>query len=246
MKSNKTKKRVGLVACLCAVAIVAGGTMALFSTSDSASKEGSIGSVNVSMSNLNIDNVGNINPGDGDPELPTDPEDPRTPGTPHDITFKVSNNGTKSIKTRNVITIEMNDKTDGLDPSVFKVTNNKTEVSEKYYVVDGKDISAASFDASTSTCSAVKYIITGDIFDGNGTSLEKGGNAEKEDNSTVKANDSTVPEKTYTYALSMSHSASDKYQGKKVSITVEVQGMQYRNTNNSDWKTLFTDGVIVG
>lgn len=246
MKNNKTKKRVGLIACLCALTVLAGGTMALFSTTDSASKEGSIGSVEVTMSDLDIENVGNINPGDNDPELPEDPSDPRTPGTPHDITFNVSNNGTKSIRTRNIITVEMNDKASKLDPSVFMVTDGKGEVAEKYYVVDGKDVAASDFDPLTSSCSAVKYIVSGDIFDGNGLSLEEGGNAEKETTSTVKATGDTAPAKNYTYSLAMSHLASDEYQGKKVSITVEVQGMQYRNTNNSDWKTLFTDGIIVG
>lgn len=246
LKNNKLKKRIGIVSCLCASALLIGSTMALFSVTDSSSKVGTIGSVDVAISELNIDNVNNINPGDNDPNLPQDPEDPRTPGTPHDLTFSVSNNGTKSIRTRHIITVKMNDETSNLSPSVFMVTDGNNEIADKYYIVDGKDIPARDFDESNGTCSAVKYIVAGDIFDGQGVSLEDGGNAEKEENSTVKGNAEDIPSKDYVYNLAMSHTASDEYQGQKVSIEVEVQGMQYRNTNNSDWQTLFTDGIVVG
>ena len=125
----------------------------------------------------------------------------------------------------------------GANSEPYKVAFNARSQQDHYAV----------WLANEMTLAAEKYPdIQLDIFDGQGVSLEDGGNAEKEENSTVKGNAEDIPSKDYVYNLAMSHTASDEYQGQKVSIEVEVQGMQYSNTNNSDWQTLFTDGIVIG
>ena len=239
---NSIKKRTGIIASICAIALLAGATFALFSTTDDTSTSGHIGSVDVSVTALNVENFENVNPGDNDPDLPEDPEDPRTPGTPHDITFTVSNNGNKSIKTRHVITLSTDD---GLDASKFMIINGDSEAVEKFYVIDNADVAVADYDG-TSTISAVKYIIASDVFDGKGVSLDEGGSAEKETGAISSDDTDASPSTSYTYKLGMSYDVEkEEYEGAPIHLTVEVQGMQYRNTNNSDWQTIFTDGVTI-
>lgn len=239
---NSIKKRVGVIACVCAVALLVGATFALFSTTSTVSQSGKVGNVKVSVTDLDVENFENVNPGDNDPDLPEDPDDPRNPGTPHDITFTVSNDGNKSIVTRNVITISAED----VDPTVFKIVDGDAEAVEKFYVVGDSDLTQEEYAAQSEVATAVKYIISGDVFDGKGTDLSAGGDAEKEDGSIASDDDNVSPSKSYTYALAMSYGVDDEeYEGKGITINVEVQGMQYRNSNNSDWQTIFSDGVTI-
>lgn len=239
---NSIKKRVGIIACICAVALLAGATFALFSTTDLVSQSGKVGNVQVSVTDLEVENFKNVNPGDNDPDLPEDPDDPRNPGTPHDITFTVSNEGNKSIVTRHVITVSAED----VDPTVFKIVKDGAEAVEKFYVVGDSDLTQEEYDAQDEPATAVKYIVSSDVFDGKGTALADGGDAEKEDGAITSDDDDVSPSASYTYSLAMSYEVNnEEYEGKGITINVEVQGMQYRNSNNSDWQTIFSDGVTI-
>lgn len=109
MKNNK--KIVAVAASLVAAsAILVGGAFAFFVDKDWTSDTGTNGTVFIEVEDLEFTNSENINPGDYDKDVWTDAiENGSTPslreGTEHKLTFRVDNVGTKSIMTRNVITI---------------------------------------------------------------------------------------------------------------------------------------------
>ena len=46
-----------------------------------------------------------------------------------------------------------------------------------------------------------------------------------------------------SYAVALDYNTTDEYQGADISFDVNVQCMQYRNTNSADWKTIFKDHI---
>ena len=225
---NKKLKLTAVVS-LVAIVALASGAFAFFSSTDEQTKDAIAGTVDMEVSDIVFDNAENINPGDNDPSLPEDPNRPE--GTPHNISFSLENIGTKSIRTKHEITLTMEDET--LDPSVFFILDiNNEEVVKKYYLVNDEFLTQEQYNALVSEgevfCSAVKYVIASDIFDGVGE------NSEKEDHSTIKEVDGKATN-SYTYQLAMNQVATDKYQGKNVNINVSVFAIQYRNTDASGW-----------
>lgn len=241
MSSNKNKK---LLASLgfgaCALTLVGFGTFAFFTNNDTQDLTATAGTVDVKLENGTLlTNAGNINPGDNDPATNTDKD--RRPGTDHKLSFTVNNEGNKSLKTRNVLTIKMADDKSKLNPNVFFFTKNNVELVAKYYTMeDGSDIPVAEYDG-TSTIKAVKYIVDAQVLDGKGDPLSADGTrGEAEVENAVQTTSAN-----YEYTFGMSSKATDEYQGQNISIKIDVQAMQYRNTKDSDWKTLFSDGLSV-
>lgn len=278
-------KKIKLIAgsSVAAAAVLGIGALALFTDNDTEGMNSKAGTVSVDLGDLGLENAGNINPGDNDEDIPDsyipdpddplyDPENPDTPvpvvTTPHDLTFTVANNGTKSIRTRQTLIItckqlvevtspgsaepEMEEVT--LDPSYLSLLiEEDTEIGSKeglgkkvYVMSDESELTPEEYAAldedSELTVVAIKYQLTPDIFDGVGES------AEIEDVSTVK-NEDDVAEKLYTYKLKMDKDTPNAYQGATVSIDVIIEAMQYRNTANSDWETMTTQtvsGVLTG
>lgn len=278
-------KKIKLIAgsSVAAAAVLGIGAFALFTDNDTEGMNSKAGTVSVDLGDLGLENAGNINPGDNDEDIPDsyipdpddplyDPENPDTPvpivTTPHDLTFTVANNGTKSIRTRQTLIItckqlvEVNSPTSAepemeevtLDPSYLSLLieegteiGSKEGLGKKVYVMsDESELTPEEYAAldedSELTVVAIKYQLTPDIFDGVGES------AEIEDVSTVK-NEDDVAEKLYTYKLKMDKDTPNAYQGATVSIDVIIEAMQYRNTANSDWETMTTQtvsGVLTG
>ena len=117
-----------------------------------------------------------------------------------------------------------------LEPTVFSILDMEDqEVVKKYYEVDGEFLTQEEYDAlEEGFCTAIKYVIASDIFDG------VGDNSEKEEVSTVTEEDG-IAMTSYTYQLAMNHLAGDEYQGENVDINVSVFAIQYRNTDASEW-----------
>lgn len=100
-----------------------------------------------------------------------------------------------------------------------------------------------SFFSSNSTAIAIRYVTPqislaapeGSIEDADGTgseqtvALTQGGLVRENDLDTV----------FYEYWLAMDKDASNIYNGATVYLDIEVQGMQYRNTSDAEWETLF-------
>lgn len=233
---------ISVAACVMAIIIICAGVLAFFFSNSEVTTGATAGTVKVSLSGINFENSGNINPGDGDPENPDN--ETRRDGTPHSISFFVENVGNKSVRTRNEITISAADKT--LDASVFVLykynedgTPSNVEVVKKYYEVNGEYISEEEYNNITGDkfCSSVRYVIAGDYFDGVGS------DAEIEELTTVKANDEGKAIQRYTYSFAMKATSLDAYQGARVDINVTTYAAQYRNTTGSNWYKVGSDDL---
>ena len=99
MKNNKKLAIAGVSAL--GLAAVGFGAFAFFSDSAEQNTDGTVGTVDVSSKgNLTLSNSGNINPGDEEPG-----KENRDDTTSHELNFGITNDGTKSIVTRNIIDI---------------------------------------------------------------------------------------------------------------------------------------------
>jgi len=234
------KKKIILTICsiLCVTALILGGAFALFSARTDSDFYAKAGTVRIGLNDLELTNFENINPGDSDPSNPEDV----VGGTEHVFSYNVSNNGNKSIRTRHTIIISCDaegDEDELLDARYFQMLSDEEEIPEKLYVLE--DDSTKREVGKDDFVKAVKYTFYGDVMDGNGTSIEDGGDAEKEDVYGTVKQDGDEVKKTYEYNLAMLRQAPNRYQGCDVNIEVIVEGMQYRNTDNDDWSIV---GVV--
>ena len=241
---NKNKKIIAIGgASLAAVAALAAGTFAFFT--DGATKEtsGTAGKVAISMTELGLSNKENINPGDEDETKSTTARK----GTDHDLTFNVTNTGNKSIMTRNVITLSVTSEGGKqLDPSYYSLkTDDNTELVEKYYSTDGKTFTKVTSSTIPSGAKYVRYVTTQVALNGAGS----GAGVEKDATAVSKTDAKTTTDITgvnYDYILKLAKETPDgEYELSTLNIKVEVQAMQYRNTTDAEWTTLFTNTLKV-
>lgn len=262
----KNKNKIIVLSSTAAAAVLGLGAFALFTDNDTNGMTSKGGTVEVELGDLEMTNPKNINPGDNDEDIPDnyvpdpddplyDPENPDKPvdivTTDHDLTFSVTNNGTKSIRTRHTLIITCKD-TEGnpLDPSYLSFKLDETHeigseagLGHKWYVLDDKtEVESLDDVAEGRTIVAIKYQMTPDIFDGVGEA------AEVEEGSTVKAEDG-VCSKEYLYLFKMDKDTPNTYQGAEISVDVIIEAMQYRNTGAADWEVMSTNtvsGVVTG
>jgi len=245
------KKKIIMGSSVAAVVLLGIGAFAYLSDTDTDYDNSKVGTVDVSLTEqangkkvqiTHSDDLDNINPGDNDP---TNPDDNR-PGTDHELTFEIQNDGTKSVITRTIITVSGVDK-DGNDLSIADL--EKVILSEKADATeeasdndkdkdDGKTIVVLGKSGDSKDGKGVVYIIGNrDSADGisdviNGT----GDNKEEEDNGV------TGPvRRTFDIGLAKEVTKDSPLMGATLKFQVEVQAMQYRNTGDDDWDTIFVD-----
>lgn len=250
---NNKKKIVAIAGTLGVAAVaVVGASLALFTDKTDGSVKGTAGTIDITLDNLTLSNPDNINPGDSDPDMPTkyvptegDPlYDASQPNkeveistTEHALTFTITNDGTKSMRTRHTLVLSVKD-TEGnyLDADVLSLWEDSKELTGKSYIgTDDKEYTELTDVPASVTIKAVKYVFTPDIFDGFGLQ------AETETASTVKATANAAATKDYTYILAMDKDTKNEYQGATVTIETLFEGMQFRNTTQDDWKVVSTD-----
>lgn len=153
MENKKKLLAIGAIS-VGAAAIIIGSSLALFSDTDSESTKAKVGTLDIAISNANLSNNQNVNPGDNDPavdkyEIPPVSEstpdslpegvEPEAPPirpvstTPHNLTYTVDNLGNKSAKTRQTIIITAVDKDKAvINPDVFALFEdyNKDETAQ--------------------------------------------------------------------------------------------------------------------
>lgn len=227
--ANKKKTLLAIGASCAAISILAAGTFALFTARTESNMTAVAGNVNVSITSMDMTNKTNINPGDNDPNISTE----AASGTEHNFTYTVSNDGNKSIRTRQTIILTAND--GNLDARYLKLYTGNNELATKTFVME--DGSEKSSYSSADTVKAVKYTFIGDVFDGKGKDIASGGDAEKESLSTVvKENSNGDVTQTYSYDFALLSEATNEYQNAEFKIDVIVEAMQYRNTETTDWE----------
>lgn len=150
----KKSKKLAIIGGSAAATILLGATasLAFFIDKDWTSDTVTAGTVDVSLDDFNLTNTLNINPGDGDMSvyknaLNTGNTDTLREGTEHKMTFTVNNNGTKSVLTRNLITITCENI--GIDPA-YDVNPNKNTPYVRY----GK---SSSTGLTYDECSSVAF-----------------------------------------------------------------------------------------
>lgn len=245
-----------------AIAVI-GGAFALFTDSTDKSTDGVAGTVDITASNINLSNPDNINPGDYDPDMPVtytptegdplyDAENPdkvvTISTTPHDLTFNITNDGTKSIRTRHTFVLSVLDK-DGnyldarafqlyedLDGTTADMPSHEEELTGKVYIAeDNTEYTDESEIPEGTLIKAIRYRFTPDIFDGVGLQ------AETETDSTVKSGGNIAASKDYDYKLAMNMETPNSYQGATLNIEATFEALQYRNTVQDDWKVVSTN-----
>lgn len=268
-KILSAKRKSIVVAITLSLVLLISGALALFTSRSSSDFEAKAGTVALEVAGLNLTNSTNVNPGDNDP---ANSDETFTEGTPHEFSFSVYGKGNKSSRTRHTILISVDKKgesTDSLDASVFKlfvkgtqdelfkdeVIDEETEIvlSGRYYILSDdteiKDLSELDElrqKDETLFVKAIKYTWMGNVYDGLGTDIKKGGDAEKEDSNAIE---SITPDvkliqedengnitESFIYDFGMMRNASNKYQGCDINIDVISESMQYRNTKDEDWK----------
>lgn len=247
MKNNKKLAIAGMSTL--ALAAVAFGAYAYFSDTDSETTQGTVGTVKVDVSDTVLDhsgNLDNINPGDNDPENPDGNRD----GSDHELSFKLSNKGNKSIITRTVITITgvTNGDVAGFpagsvissDELLNILLSEKKDTTGTVGDTDADKHTAVKVltpDTVDKTNNKVVYVIGGDrnedVLSGVGTN-----------NETETANGGlTEVKRIFDVGLSKNVTQESPLMGATITFEVKVEAMQYRNTGTADWETIFTDTV---
>lgn len=142
MKNNKKLAIAGVSAL--GLAAVGFGAFAFFSDKSEQNTEGTVGTVEVSSKgNLTLSNSGNINPGDEEPG-----KENRDDTTSHELNFGITNDGTKSIVTRNIIDIMVDSHYQlEADGSLSVTEDTVNGVTNKKYIEVAED-SRVSLDPS--------------------------------------------------------------------------------------------------
>lgn len=243
-------KKIAVAAAVSGIALttMVVGVSAFFIETADTNTSAIAGDVELVNDSISVTNIGNFNPGDENPESSL-PKGHRA-GTEHKLMYSIHNNGSKSITTRSVVDVTLKNKNGNiLDPSVitlYQTQNGKTTdvpmenakdssirenvvLGERLYVLtDGSVVSSKPSD--TSSIKSLRYILLGPNLNG------VGDYAEIEE----KAVDSKAD---VSYAVALDYKTTDEYQGADISFDVNVQCMQYRNTNSADWKTIFKDHI---
>lgn len=224
----------------------------------------------------------NLNPGDNTPTKPnnTDEDDdnveekgPR-PGTDHEISITVNNEGTKSVRTRVLVTLSGTKDGQALTAEQLK---NISVYLDKYntisgitgVAVEGVDDYAVSLDSEVSDDrNSIIYLFTGDdakqVVDKSESEIKDivtapseilkagmilsgtGKNAEIE--KYVYGDETAECPTTGTFKLDItcaSDEAQAELQGAELTFNVKVEAAQYRNTDNTVWETLFDEDFSV-
>lgn len=243
----KNKKLLIAGASTAAVGVIALGAFAYFNDNAVLDPQtATVGTVDVSVTGaLNHEGgLNNLNPGDNDKDVPTT----YRPGTDHELSFTVTNNGTKSVVTRTVIEVT------GSKPGTTLTASDLLNViiSEKTTATALGDTSNPANRSSLGRLDPVGYVanenkliyiiggtndVSDDVLDGTGANAE---------NETINGESSkTSMVKTFDIGLDKDVSL-EKFEGATINFNVKVEAMQYRNTGDAEWNTIFEHTYTAG
>jgi hypothetical protein len=251
MKNKKKMLIAGASALGCAV--IGFGAYAYFFDSDMHDDELVVGTVSLEgdIELKHKDAAGralnNLNPGDNDPTISTTARD----GSDHELEINYENTGNKSVLTRTVITVT-GTKADGTpltketlaryillgrNNTQGDVLGNTATAANKQNIVlesvirqneQGENVYTVAVDNSNSNV----YVIDSGILSGVGRVSEK----EKDSNGNEYASSGSL-----RLDLGLDYDAGIDLMGAEISFNVQVQAIQYRNTNDAQWDALFEE-----
>ena len=255
---NNKKKLIIAGASALGCAAIGFGAYAFFVDDDSFEINTNIGIVDLTVTGnlLHEDAYGEsvniLNPGDNDPDCPTDSRD----GTDHELSIHFTNNGNKSVLTRALITVKgedsegnalsqselaniligMNENAHGIGDTITAVDKDNINVlisndgQSLYY---NPDLNVASIVYVVGGTYESPYILSGT---GNDAEIE------------LDINGNAYPytqNLTFEIGLKSDVNSSSSLHGAIINIAVEIQAMQYRNTGSGQWDSLFADSYEV-
>lgn len=240
-------KKIGITLAVLSVsaAAIAVGTLAMFNTQTESSVITAAGTVQIELSEVELSNYKNINPGDNDPSIPKE----ASKGTSHKVTYAVTNMGTKSIQTRQTIILTAtpkDSKKELIDARYLKLYDGRKELEDKTYILsNGKEVTKLK---DGQRVIAVKYTFFSDSFNGSENAyvvqkedpdseetyyiIEREGG---DDDAFVVADDNGDVSQGYEFDFCLEDAAPNEYQGAKFNIYVAVEALQYRNSVEEDW-----------
>ena len=241
------KKLISALSIVCAIALIFTGAFAFFSDSATLTQTSKVGEVDINVEGglFHSNRLNNLNPGDNDPDVPRN----NRPGTDHELSLEVDNLGNKSIIFRTLIEVSATKK----DGTAFTAEELMSIIlSEKQNVTtvtNQNNISLNDADKYTTITrlestgyndDKLIYIIGGTTENGNTYVLNGTGNAAELESGVNRT--STV--QTIDIGLDKNIS-SDAFEGANIVFSVIVQAMQYRNTSDADWETIFNDAYKI-
>lgn len=225
---------------------VGAGTFAFFSAKSEktldAAKVGTV-AVEAGAELKHEGDLNNLNPGDNDKTVNAK----NRKGTDHEFKISVKNTGNKSVMVRNIIEVVAKDSKnnpvalkinkDGQDHQVVLITDaQKSELSVGDTSIAGEnrgmkgDPIALTYskDNKSATFTSEQFALNGT---GEGAETEK---------------DVNIDSKSVVYDLGLAKEVTnDLLAGGTIELTIKTQAMQYRNTGDSDWKTIFEETKTV-
>ena len=221
-------------------ALVGAGTFAFFSAKSEktldAAKVGTV-SVEAGAELKHEGDLNNLNPGDNDKTVSAT----NRKGTDHEFKISVKNTGNKSVMVRNIVEVvaknsegkevELKDKEGHqvvliTDAQKSELSVGDTSVAKENRGMKGDPIALTYAKDNKSAT------FTSDQFALNGTE-------EKEDGVDIDA-------KSVVYDLGLAKEVTnDLLAGGTIELKIKTQAMQYRNTGDSDWKTIFEETKTV-
>lgn len=242
MINRKTKLIASISAVsLSAIALIA-GAWAVFNVDTEVSSIATLGTVDVSLSGLNISNPNTFLAGDNDPSV-----NPEGSESSHVLSYTVSNVGTKSILTRQTILLTANNNSSRfIDASYLKLFKEGKEIGDKTFVLsDGTETETLH---EGDTVLAVKYVFFSDSFDGSENATILKTNEDYADfyeietesgkkSSFIKSNSKGDVSQQYSFDLALLKDAPESYNESSINVHVCVEAIQYRETAADDWKS---------
>lgn len=212
---NKLRNKISVILGCAALVLLTVGSFAYFTDSTQVVLDATAGTLDLSLTqDWTGDNVSVA--------------DTFSPGKKLDLDYTLTNNGNKSadIKETFVITSEQALAGDPLELEIYEATDVTQDPATGFW----KPNEGAN-PITTKSVSEDNLKVTYDLaeFVLNGT----GANAETEDSATSNS-------KTGNYVLVFKDSASNDFQGKKITIDYMAQAKQHRNTNSDTWTTVKT------
>lgn len=239
----RNKKRISILAVVLAFAIIFTGAFAFFSDSSMFDDSAKVGTFDIEVIGglTHSKGLNNLNPGDNDFTVP---EGNRN-GSDHELSFTINNLGSKSAMTRAVI-------------SVYGFTRDGQALTEEDLTAFGFAERATSKTAASDDDSDKRTEISfNDLIEkhefkdgkaiyivGNNNDWVLNGTEE-----TESVSSSTSLSKTFDVIFAKeignpsSYELFSDFEGATIHIDIEVQAIQYRNTGDPVWETIFTEST---
>ena len=225
----KNKKMLIAGASALALGVIGMGAFAYFTDSANVQTTTTVGTVDINATGslVHSDGLNNLNPGDNDPTVP----EGYRGGSDHELSFNIENVGTKSVMTRAVITV------------TGKSGNTDLTYEQLMNVLLAEKTTDTALDDTKSPAnrdSIVPLIPTGHNANeviyviGDTTGWALNGTEETETGVT-----GTTMTKKFDLGLAKEVSA-ELWEGAVITIKVDIEAMQYRNTGSGEWTNMFS------